>query len=180
MRRRFPLWCSVFCAAASLGCTNASQPGAMQAKPTRTLTNERVGYSLSYPRAWRVATKVVATQFAAGARCQTVRVVDRAGLAEVRQSLVQLCWKPVNDGSSLAGFMRRTYGGRLDDFFVRVRLGGVPAYRTRTARTNRTFFVQTKRGYRLQILATVVAAPAKRSSRIAQVDRILAGLSLTR
>jgi hypothetical protein len=152
----------------------------MQATPRRTLTNERVGYSLSYPRAWRVATKVVATQFAAGARCRTVRVVDRAGLAEVRQSFVQLCWKQVNDGSSLAGFMRKTYGDRLGDFFVRVRLGGVPAYRTRTARTNRTFFVHTKRGYRLQILAAVVAAPAKRRMRIAQVDRILAGLSLTR
>jgi len=180
MQRRFPLWCSVLCAAASLGCTAVNQSPATQAPRLRTLTNDRIGYSLSYPRAWRIAAKVVATQFAARTRCQTVRVVDRAGLAEVRQSFVQLCWKPINDGSSLDGFMRSTYGSRLGQLFMRASLGGVPAYRTKTGSTNRTFFVQTKKGYRLQILTAVVAAPTKRRIRIAQVNRILASLSFTR
>jgi hypothetical protein len=63
---------------------------------------------------------------------------------------------------------------------MRASLGGVPAYRTKTGSTNRTFFVQTKKGYRLQILTAVVAAPAKRRIRIAQVNRILASFSLTR
>jgi hypothetical protein len=180
MQRRFPLWCSVLCAAAALGCTAVNQPATTQAQRLRMLTNDRVGYSLSYPRTWRVAAKVVATQFAARARCRTVRVVDGAGLAEVRQSFVQLCWKPIKDGSSLAGFMRGSYGSRLDDLFVRASLGGMLAYRTKTGSTNRTFFVQTKKGYRLQIVASVVAAPAKRRTRLAQVNRILASLSLTR
>jgi hypothetical protein len=169
----------VLCAAASLGCTAVNQSPATQAPRLRTLTNDRIGYSLSYPRAWRIAAKVVATQFAARTRCQTVRVVDRAGLAEVQQ-FVQLCWKPINDGSSLDGFMRSTYGSRLGQLFMRASLGGVPAYRTKTGSTNRTFFVQTKKGYRLQILTAVVAAPTKRRIRIAQVNRILASLSFTR
>lgn len=180
MQRRFPSWCSVLCAAASLGCTALSQPAATQAQRSRTLTNDRVGYSLSYPRTWRVAAKVIATQFAARARCQTVRMVDRAGPAEVRQTFVQLCSKPIKSGSSLAGFMQSTYGRRLDDLFVRATLGGVPAYRTKTGSANRTFFAQTKKGYRVQILTAVVAAPAKRRARIAQVNGILASLSLTR
>jgi hypothetical protein len=150
-----------------------------QAPPSRTLRNDRVGYSLSYPRSWKITGKVAATQFAAGARCRSVRVVDfSAGpAATVRQSFVQVCWKRAA-GLSLDAFMRKTYGGRLADLFERTRLGGVPAYRTRGPRMSRTFFLQTH-AYRLQVVATIVAAPAERTKRLAQVNRILASFSVT-
>jgi hypothetical protein len=149
----------------------------MQAQPWRTLKNDRVGYSLSYPRGWRITGKVVATQFSAAARCQSVRVVDRVTPIEVRQSLVQICWKPATGATTLDAYMRTTYGTRLFDLFTKTRLGGVPAYRTKTGTSSRTFFLQTK-DYRLQIVTGVVAAPARRAKRVAQVNRILASFSL--
>jgi hypothetical protein len=152
--------------------------GSTQAQPWRTLKNDRVGYSLSYPRGWKIAGKVVATQFAAAARCQSVRVVDRAGPSEVRQSIVQVCWKPVTGGTSLDAYMRKTYGRRLSSFFAKTKLGGMPAYRSRTGTRNRTFFLQTK-DYRLQVVSGVVAGPLRRAARVAQVNRILASFSLT-
>jgi hypothetical protein len=164
------------------GCTAVNQCAAgthdETQTPWRTLTNGRVGYSLLYPRGWKIAGKVVATQFAARARCRSVRVVDRAGPAEVRQSVVQICWKPITDGSSLVAFMRRTYRSRLSGLFARTTLGGLPAYRTKSRKGNRTFFVQAKK-YRMQILASVIAAPPRRARRLAQVNRILASFSLS-
>jgi hypothetical protein len=178
MRGRFIVWSAAVCAVA-LGCATGNQPSAASdAQKWRTLTNDRVGFSLSYPRAWHVTGKVVATQFSAGASCQTVRVVDHTSLSLVRQSYVQLCWKRITDGSSLAAFMRRTYGARLSSFFVRTRLGGGPAYRSRGQNTNRTFFVQTAT-YRIQIVAGVVASPARRPARLAQVNRILRSFTIT-
>jgi hypothetical protein len=179
MQTRFLMCCFVL-AAVALGCTTAKQSSAhtgAQAQGWRTLTNDVVGYSLSYPRAWKLAGRVVATQFASGSRCQSVRIVDRATPSEVRQSLLQSCWKPVADGSSLDTFMRRTYRSRLSRFFIETRLGGVPAYRSRTAKNNRTFFLQT-RDYRVQLIAAVVAAPARRVLRQSQVNRILASFSV--
>lgn len=120
----------------------------------------------------------MATQFAAAAGCQTVRVVDYSSPSLVRQSFVQLCSKRIAEGSSLVAFMRRTYGARLSSFFVRTRLGGVPAYRSKGQATNRTFFLQTK-AYRIQIVASVVAVPARRPARLAQVNRILRSFSVT-
>jgi|SRR5919109_5220059 hypothetical protein len=169
-------------AAIALGCTTAKQSTAHTpsgAPGWRTLSNDVVGYSLSYPRGWKVAGRVVATQFASGAKCQSVRVVDRATPSEVRQSLVQSCWRRVTDGSSLDSFMRKTYRGRLSRFFTKTTLGGVPAYRSRTAKSNRTFFLQA-RDYRVQIIAAVVAGPARRALRQSQVNRILASLSVGR
>jgi heme A synthase len=175
------VWCLALCAAA-LGCVALTQraSGTTHEKqaPWRTLRNARVGYSLSYPSGWKVAGKMVATQFAAHARCQSVRIVDRAGPSEVRQTVVQICWKRVTDGSSLAVFMRRTYGRRLSHLFGRTTLGGVPAYRTRSGSRNRTFFLQKKR-YRMQIVSSVVEGPAKRATRLAQVKRILASFTLS-
>jgi hypothetical protein len=81
-------------------------------------------------------------------------------------------------GWSLAAFMRRTYGSRLSRLFTKTTLGGLPAYRTRSGSRNQTFFVQTKR-YRMQIVASVVAAPAQRAKRLAQVKRILASFSVS-
>ena len=181
MQGRFLVTCFTL-AAIALGCTTAKQSSAeaearAHAQGWRTLTNDVVGYSLSYPRAWKLTGRVVATQFASGARCQSVRFVDRATPSEVRQSFVQSCWKPVTDGSSLDTFMRKTYRSRLSKFFTQTRLGGVPAYRSRTAQSNRTFFLQTK-DYRVQLIAAVVAGPARRALRLSQVNRILASLSV--
>ena len=170
---RWVLTCSALCALA-VGGTSA---GSTQAKPWRTLKNDRVGYSVSYPRGWRIAGKVVATQFSAAARCQSVRVVDRATPTEVRQSLVQICWKPVTGDVSLDTYMRATYGKRLSGLFTLTRLGGAPAYRSRTAARSKTFFLQTK-DYRLQIVTGIVAGPARRALRLAQVSRIVASFSL--
>ncbi len=178
MRGRFIGWSAAVCAVV-LGCATGNQPSAAsEAQKWRTLENDRVGYSLSYPRAWRITGKVVATQFSAGAPCQTVRVVDYTSPSLVRQSFVQLCSKRINDGSSLAAFMRRTYGTRLSGFFERTRLGGVPAYRSKTAKTNRTFFLQNT-AYRIQIVTGVVATPTRRTARLAQVNRILRSLTVT-
>ena len=105
MRGRFVVWIAAVCAVA-LGCATGNQPSAAsEAQRWRTLTNDRVGFSLSYPSAWRVSGKVVATQFAAGASCQTPRIVDYTSPSFVRQSFVQLCWKRITDGSSIALFM---------------------------------------------------------------------------
>ena len=178
MQGRFIVWSAAVCAVA-LGCATGNQPSAAsEAQRWRTLTNDRVGFSLSYPRAWHRTGKVVATQYAVGAPCQTVRVVDYTSPSFVRQSFVQLCWKRIADGSSLAAFMRRTYGARLSRFFLRTRLGGEPAYQSRGQKANRTFFVQTAE-YRLQIVAGVVASPARRPVRLAQVNRILRSFSVT-
>ena len=178
MGARFIVWSAAVCAVA-LGCATGNQPSAASdVQKWRTLTNDRVGFSISYPRAWHVTGKVLATQFAVGAPCQTVRVVDYTSPSFVRQSFVQLCWRRITEGSSLAAFMRRTYGARLSRFFVSTRLGGVPAYRSRGQQANRTFFVQTAE-YRIQIVAGVVASPARRPARLAQVNRILRSLSVT-
>lgn len=148
------------------------------------MKNERVGYSLSYPRGWKVTGQVVATEFAAGAACQSVRIVDFAPpasagpSAQVYQSFVQICWRRA-DRSSLEDFMRKTYRGRLADLFERTTLSAVPAYRTKLEGQSTTFFLQTEK-HRIQIVAGVVAEPAKRANRLAQVSRILSSFSLAR
>src|SRR4029453_8743099 len=136
--------------------------GSTQVQPWRALKNKRVGYLLSYPPRWKIAGKVVATQFAAAARCQGVRVVDRAGPSEVRQSIVQVCWKRIRGDTSLDAYMRKTYGRHLRSFFVQTKLGGAPAYRSRTGTKNRTFFLQTT-DYRMQVVAGVAAGPTPRA-----------------
>src|SRR5512132_1940821 len=171
---RWVVTCLVLYTLAVGGGSAASQ----QARPWRTLTNDRIGYSMSYPPRWKIAGKVVATQFAAAARCQSVRFVDRAGPSEVRQSIVQVCWKPVTGDTSLDAYMRKTYGRRLPSFFVKTRLGGVPAYRSRTGTKNRTFFLQTN-DYRMQVVAAVAAGPLRRAARVAQVNRILRSFAVT-
>jgi hypothetical protein len=153
--------------------------------PTRTLENDTVGYSLRYPRGWKITGQVVATAYAKGADCQSVRVVDFAPppsagpSAQVRQSFVQICWRRVTDGSSLEEFMRSTYGDRVLEIFEKTSLGGARAYRTKGAIGNRTFFLQNDR-YRLQVVATVTNEPAKSATRLAQVGRILGSFSLER
>jgi hypothetical protein len=96
----------------------------------------------------------------------------------VRQSIVQVCWKPVTRDTSLDSYMRKTYARRLSSFFVKTTLGGVPAYRSRTGTKNRTFFLQTN-DYRLQVVAGVAAGPLRRAARVAQVNRILRSFAVT-
>ncbi len=175
MRVRFVLCCSI----CVVGLMRGEPLLAETAPPTRSLQNERVGYALSYPRRWIVTGQVVSTEFAARAACQSVRVVDNAGQAEVRQSFVQICWRRVTDRSSLDQFMRKIYRNRLSKLFGKTELGGVHAYRSRNGAANRTFFVQA-RAYRVQLVATVVAQPAARANRLAQVNRILASFTLKR
>lgn len=161
-----------------LACAAESRP------PSRTLTNSRVGYRLTYPREWKVTGQVVATEFAAGASCQSVRVVDFAPPAnsgpsgEVRHSYVQICWRAAN-GSSLGEFMRKTYRGKVTQLFERTKLGRSAAYRSKGRGQSMAFFLQTAE-HRIQIVTGVAPEPAKRASRVAQVHRILSSFSLTR
>jgi hypothetical protein len=174
---------AVLCAVA-LVASFASSVAAGASSPSRTLRNDRVGYSLSYPRGWKVVGQVMATGFAAEAACQSVRVVDFAPPAtvpsgQILQSFVQICWKRVRDGLSLAQFMRKTYGRRLTELFRRTTFRAILAYRARDEVVGRTIFLQTS-AYRLQIVAAVVARAPSREKRLAQVERTIASLSVTR
>jgi len=150
----------------------------------RILRNTSVGFRLTYPRGWKVVRQVVATEFAVGATCQSVQMIDFEPAsdsgpgAKVLQSFVQICWKRLSGGESLARFVERTYGAEAARLFERTELGGVPAYRTKGDGPNVTIFLQTD-AHRIQIVASVVAEPTKRVLRRAQVQRILASFSAT-
>jgi hypothetical protein len=154
------------------------------AKARRTLTNTSVGFSLAIPTGWKVTRQVVATEFAAEAACRSVRIVDfqpppdSGPGAKVLQSFVQICWRRLSGGESLARFVERTYGDRATELFERTELGGVAAYRTKGEGPNLTIFLQTG-DHRIQLVASVVAEPTKRALRRAQVQRILASFSAT-
>ena len=173
-------WGSALCLLA-LATSAAGSNGS----PREKLRNDKVGYALEYPDGWSTTGQVQATEFASRSACQSVRIVDfrpppTAGpAAQVRQSYVQVCSRRIGGSTSLDEFMRETYGSRLGDFFERTRLAGTDAYRTKGAPENRTFFLQTPE-YRLQVVAAVVASPARRAKRLAQVDGILASFQLTR
>lgn len=162
-----------------LACAAESRP------PSRTLTNSRVGYRLTYPRDWKVTGQVVATEFATEASCQSVRVIDfmppkgSGPSIRVRQSFAQICWRRATDRSSLDDFMRKAYGDRLSDLFDPATLGGVRAYRTKQGGQSTTFFLQTAK-HRIQVVTAVAAEPAKEARRLAQVRRILASFSVRR
>jgi hypothetical protein len=151
----------------------------------RILRNTSVGFSLSIPRGWKLTGQVVATEFAAGAACQSARVVDfqpppgSGPGAKMLQSFVQICWKRVRDGSSLDEFMRKTYGRRLSELFRQASVAATRAYSTKVVNGSTTIFLQTPT-YRLQIAAAAVARSAKRDERLAQVQRVLASLVLRR
>ena len=153
------------------------------APASRTLKNTSVGFRLTYPRGWKIVRQVVATEFAVGAACQSVQVIDsqpppNSGPgAKVLQSFVQLCAKRLSGGESLAEFIDKTYGGTASGLLGRTELGGVPAYRTKGNGLNATIFLQTD-AHRIQIVASVVAEPKKRAARQAQVQRILASFSV--
>ena len=151
----------------------------------RVVRNSKVGYSLFYPEGWSVTGQVVATEFAVDAPCRSVRVVDfepppDAGPgAEVLQSFVQVCWKPLSDGSTLHEFMRSTYGAAYLELFRRLELGGVLAYRRSEGGGSTTTFLQTGE-HRIQVVSAVRAAPDKRAKRLMETGRVLARLVLAR
>jgi hypothetical protein len=148
----------------------------------RILRNTSVGFRLTYPRGWKVVRQVVATEFAVGAACQSVQMIDFEPAsdsgpgAKVLQSFVQICWKRLSGGDSLARFVERIYGAETARLFERTQLGGVPAYRTKDDWPNLTVFLQTE-AHRIQVVASVVAEPTTRTLRRAQVQRILASFS---
>lgn len=165
---------------------------AFMAAPTRAraqtpdewkrLEDRRVGYTLLYPRDWSVVGQVTATEFAIGSRCQSVRVVDfepppgSGPGAQVRQSFLQVCAKPIEGGESLEAFMRRTYGALLARTFEMADLNGLSVYQTREEKPTKMIFTEIK-DHRIQIYSSIVAELEKYPMRKAQLDHILASFS---
>ena len=143
-----------------------------------------LGLSLSYPPDWTVDGLVVATQFSAGARCRSVRIVDfepppdSGAAAPLEHSYVQVCARPLAEGVSLDAYMQQTYGESLARRFAKTDLNGTRAYRSRGQGTSLVIYAQSGAGL-VQIVTGVTAAPEHQASRRAQVERILGGLTLS-
>lgn len=150
----------------------------------RQLSDPTLGLSLAYPPDWTVDGVVVATQFSAGARCRSVRIVDfeppadSGAAAPLEHSFVQVCGRPVAAGVSLDAYMRETYGESLAQRFVQMDLNGTRAYRSRGHDATRMIFARSTAGL-VQIVAGVSSAPELEAVRRAQVERILGGLTLS-
>lgn len=162
----------------------ADRPAADQ-PPYLRLRDDMVGYSFRYPRGWKVKRKAVGgTEFATGARCTSVQVVDfepppesgAGGGGFLRRSFVQICARGLTERSSLDEFMRRTYPGSLRAQFELLKAGGVRAYAARK-KDQTVIFLQSDE-HRIQILASVVAEPERLATRRAQVRRILGSFAL--
>ena len=101
------------------------------------LEDPAVGVSLYYPPDWSVDGQAVATQFAAGARCRSVRIIDfeappdSGAMAPMEHSFVQVCAKPLEQNDSLDQYMRRAYRESIKQIFVITDLNGIRAYRTK-------------------------------------------------
>lgn len=136
-------------------------------------------FSVDYPTGWGPAGQVLATAFANGATCGSALIVDRAEPAgsgpgpSVEQSFVQLCWKGL-EGKTLAEFMAATYGANSG--FQATTLAGRPAQVSRSG-TSATYFVDTSTR-RYQVTTGVTAPEALRATRQAQVEHVLASLTL--
>jgi hypothetical protein len=137
------------------------------------------GFSVEYPEGWGPGGQVQATAFAGGATCGSALIVDRALPADsgpgasIEQSFVQVCWRGL-ENKTLAQFMAATYGSAGG--FQPTTLAGRPAFVSR-AGTSSTFFVDTSTN-RYQVVTGVAASDQLRATRLAQVERILASLSL--
>jgi hypothetical protein len=125
---------------------------------------------------------VVATDFARGARCEAVEVVDgepppdSGPAAFVRRSFVQICSRPVTDGLALDEFMRRTYHGALSAGWRPVELGGRRGHQAGGAERT-TIFLQT-RAHRIQVVAAVQTLPDRRAQRAGEMKAILASFAV--
>jgi hypothetical protein len=151
--------------------------------PWQRLTDPSIGFSLCYPADWSVGVQVIATQFAVGARCRSVRVIDfepppdSGAAAAMEQSLVQVCAKPLDADDSLDQYMRRVYGDMLQHTFEITDLDGTPGYQSIARGQTRTIFAQC-RSSMIQIVATVAASPEKAPERQEQVEKILESFDL--
>jgi hypothetical protein len=188
MTRRCPLACLFLAVGALIGAMAPSPPdaaGSSESAPASIgrLENIAVGYSLHYPAGWRIASQVVATEFASAARCESVSVVDSEPPAgsgpapSVLRSFVQICARPATDGLSLDEFMRRTYGPALLRSFSAAQLGSRPGYRADSGAAQTTIFLQT-RAHRLQIVTGVKAGADLEARRAAEVRAILDSFSI--
>lgn len=137
---------------------------------------ERPGsFSLSYPDTWQTGGVVVATEFAQGADCVSVRIVDREAPATsgqapfLYQTAFQVCARAL-DGRTLAAFMEATYGAGKGGFTA-VEVGGRDAYRLDQGPAT-TIFLQSNR-YRFQLVASVVAEAPLQALRSEQIRAIL-------
>ena len=143
-----------------------------------------LGLSLSYPPDWTIGGLVVATQFSAGARCRSVRVVDfepppdSGAAAPLEHSYVQVCARPLAEGVSLDAYMQQTYGEALARQFAQTDLNGTRAYRSRGQGTSSVIYARSGAGL-VQIVTGVTAAPEHDAVRRAQVEGILGGLTLS-
>jgi len=147
------------------------------------LEDPTVGFSLDYPPDWSVDGQAIATQFAVGARCRSVRIVDfeppadSGAAAPMEQSFVQVCAKPLDQNDSLDQYMHRIYGDSLEQAFVITDLNGTRSYQEKGKGRSRTIFTQNRIGL-IQIVTAVATSPDKFSERQAQVERILESLAL--
>jgi hypothetical protein len=159
--------------------TVSRNPGAT----STTAANPRPGatgdFSVDYPTGWGPSGQVLATAFATGATCGSALIVDNAGPAgsgpgaSVEQSFVQVCWKGL-EGKTLAQFMAATYG--TGGGFQATTLAGRPAQVSK-AGTSATYFLDTSTR-RYQVTTGVAASESLRAARQAQVDHVLASLTL--
>lgn len=176
------LWTAASAPSSEMGPLVGESVEAPTAAADRILRNTSVGFRLTVPKGWIVTRQLVATQFAVGAACQSVRIVDFQPApdsgpgAKVLHSFVQLCWRRVR-GDSLTAFIETTYGERAASLFEKTELGGVPAYRTKKNGLDATVFLQTD-AYRIQVVTALVADAAKRNARRVQLQGILASFSV--
>lgn len=146
--------------------------------PWNRLNDTEAGYTLVYPADWSLEGQVVASDFALGARCRSVRVVDFApppgsgAAAPMLHSFVQVCAKPTSSVGALEAFMKLTYGDRLDVSFKKTQINRLAVYETRQQEPIRMLFVEIAE-HIVQIIAVVEAEPARRPERRTQVETIL-------
>jgi hypothetical protein len=151
--------------------------------PWQRLTDPSIGFSLCYPADWSVDGQVIATQFAVGAICRSVRAIDfspppdSGAAAAMEQSLVQVCSKPMDADDALDQYMRRVYGDSLEDAFAVTDLDGTLGYQSVDGGKTRIIFSQHRNSL-IQIVATVAASPEKTPERQAQVEKILESFDL--
>ena len=148
----------------------------------KRLDDAEAGYTLYYPSDWLVEGQVVASEFASGAHCRSVRIVDFApppdsgAAAPIQHSFVQVCARPASSLGSLEAFMNLTYGDRLDVLFEKTQVNRLVVYDTGQRQGMRMLFAELA-GHVVQIIASVETEPARRPERRAQVEKILASFS---
>jgi hypothetical protein len=144
------------------------------------LTSPSPGFRLTFPDDWQLRGQVVATEFAAGAECQSVEIVDfqppEGSMALILHSLVQICAQPLTDALTLEQFMIRSYGALLGEQFETMDFSGQSAYHTLAVGPDAAVFLQTRK-HRIQIVSAVAAEPNLYPVREAQIVAILRSIT---